>query len=80
MADILPYLIIFKSPQEFSAAPIPRNFDVNLLGSPISIFSYSSSSLSDELHTCLENDPDTGNNSSFSILEDDLFMEVFFIW
>ena len=30
IAYILPYLIVFTSPQEFSAVTIPRNFDVNL--------------------------------------------------
>ena len=30
MADIFPYLIVFTSPQERSAAPTPRTFDVTL--------------------------------------------------
>ena len=30
IADLLPTLIVFKSPQERSALPIPINFDVNI--------------------------------------------------
>ena len=50
-----------------------------LSGSLVSILSSSSVSLSDQLHTLIDDDVDTGNSSLLSRSYDDLIVEIFVI-
>ena len=54
-------------------------YESMLSGSSVPIFYSSSVSLSDEIHTFLDDDTDTGNSCLLSISDDDLIMYIFVI-